>query len=98
MAQQIAQVHSNRVVNILGVNAAGQESEDSLMTTGRTLPWLDDNAQSNVWGSWNVTWRDVVMLNSRNEKIAVYNLTEHDLAVPANYDSLKAMLLRYTGQ
>lgn len=44
-----------------------------------------------------MTYRDVVVLDSGNRVAAVYNLTEHDLSVPANYDSLKALLVRVAG-
>jgi hypothetical protein len=40
-----------------------------------------------------VTWRDVVILDAQNRRVGVYNLTQHNLQTPANYDSLKAMIL-----
>ena len=79
-------------VQILGINAVGAESGNDVMCDGRDLPWLQDTAGEQVWQSWNVTYRDVVILNPQNERVAVYNLTTHDLATPANYDTLKSML------
>lgn len=33
-----------------------------------------------------------MILDSVNEKVTAYNLTDHDLAVETNYDELKALL------
>jgi hypothetical protein len=40
-----------------------------------------------------VTYRDVYVLDENNEVVAIYNLTEHDLAVPDNFEALKTLLL-----
>ncbi len=75
------------------MNADGQESGNDLMVAGRTLPWLQDDAVTNAWGLWGVTWRDVYVLDGENRLVTIYNLTEHDLTDPANYADLKAILL-----
>jgi len=75
------------------VDLQGLDSGNAGMVAGRTLPWLQDEPTVNVWGSWEVTWRDVVVLSPDNRRLAVYNLTQHDLSVPAYYDSLKSLLL-----
>ena len=54
------------------------------------LPLLQDEA--NVWSDWNVTYRDVVILDGNNEAVDVYNLTENDLSDPDNYAALAALL------
>jgi hypothetical protein len=78
---------------LLGINAAGLESQNLEMTNGRTLPWLQDTAAANVWGAWDATWRDVVIVGAASDRRGVYNLTSNDLSVPANYAELKKMLL-----
>jgi hypothetical protein len=80
-------------VRILGVNEAGQESGNPDMCSGRTLPWLQDTRQQNVWGSWRVEFRDVVILDAENRVLRAYNLTTHDLGNPDYYAALKALLL-----
>ena len=75
-------------------NGAGQEAGNATITTGRSLPWLQDTDESGVYGDWQVTYRDVIILDAENRPVAVYNLTTHNLAEPANYDSLKALLLQ----
>jgi hypothetical protein len=79
-------------VQILGVNGIGQEADNAVMTSGRSLPWLQDTSQQNVWSAWRVTWRDVVVLDPSNRVVAVFNLTDHDLRRPAARDSLLQIL------
>jgi hypothetical protein len=83
---------TRRPVRILGVNGAGLEGSNSLMTAGRTLPWLQDTTEQQVWTSWHVTYRDVVVLDARNRAVAVFNLTVHDLHRAAARDSLLQIL------
>ncbi|MBO52710.1 MAG: hypothetical protein CMJ69_18230, partial [Planctomycetaceae bacterium] len=85
-------------INILGVNEVGHESGNSQIIDDRDLPWLqdiDDNGDgaSDTWDSWDVTFRDVVITDAQNEKVAVYNLTNNDLAIPANFAELKQLLI-----
>ena len=58
----------------------------------QTIPLLQDTTTANVWGLWAVTYRDVVILDAQNRKVGVYNLTEHDLSVEANRNTLKSLL------
>jgi len=82
-------------IQFLGINEAGQESGNSQMVDGKVLPLLQDTPQANVWRSWNVTYRDVVIVDAGGRKVDVYNVTTHDLMEPANYDSLRALILRH---
>jgi hypothetical protein len=84
-------------VQILGVNAANVGTGD-FFVAGRTLPWLQDTPAVNAWGLWNVTYRDVVVLDGENKQIAVYNVTVHPLSDAANYAELKAILLNAASQ
>jgi hypothetical protein len=84
-------------VHILGVNEANVGTGD-FFVAGRTLPWLQDTPAVNAWGLWNVTFRDVVVLDSENKQVAVYNVTVHNLADPINYEELKAILLAAANQ
>ena len=79
-------------VRILGVNAAGLEAGNAAVCMNRTIPWLQDVAEQNVWASWGVVWRDVWILDTDNVPVAVYNLTEHTLADPVQYAELKTLL------
>lgn len=85
-------------VQILGVNKIGYEYANDAMTSGRDIPWLqdvdsDDNGSSDVWTSWDVRWRDVVILDAENAKVGTFNLAVHDLQVSDDYNALRQMLV-----
>jgi hypothetical protein len=84
-------------VSLHGVNAAGEEDGNALAVEGRTIPWLQDDETEDVFGSWQVTHRDVIVLDHENRVFAIYNLSTHDLGTPANYEELKALLLEAGG-
>ena len=87
-------------IQIIGINEAGHETGNAGITDGRDLPWLQDvdgedsNQLSDVWrDEWQITYRDVVILNASNEIAGVYNLTSNDLASESSYGELKGMLV-----
>lgn len=80
-------------IEILGVNRSDAAALNSLVVPARKLPWLQDTPEAEAWTAWEVTWRDVRILDSQNRLHAVYNLTSHDLANPANYSTLRQMFL-----
>lgn len=88
-------------IQIVGINEFGQDpaGANDLMTANRTTPWLQDgdsngNQTSDVWyDKWNVTYRDVIVLNGQNEMTDVYNLTSHDLGVAENYATMRDKLI-----
>jgi hypothetical protein len=82
-----------RPIRILGVNEIGLESGNPGITGGRVLPWLQPTAGQDVWGSWQVQYRDVYIVGPGNEHLGTFNLTVHDLADPANYAALRDQLL-----
>jgi hypothetical protein len=97
MQAEILAANPGSKIRIGGVNSADAASGNDLMTEGRVLPWLQDPDDA-VWTSWDVTNRDVVVLDPANSKVAVYNLTVHDLADPANYAELLAILRSAAGE
>lgn len=93
MQKDVDTVATARPIRIFGVNEAGQEAGNDITCVGRTIPWLQDLPRTNVWHLWQVTWRDVIVLDADNRVIQVYNLTDHDLADPANYATLRGILI-----
>lgn len=79
-------------IDILGINKVGYEEYNDKFTTGRFLPWLQDTEEQFVWKAWKAHWRDLVVLDTKNRKLLVYNLTEHDLNEEENYAELKGIL------
>ena len=88
-------------VRILGVNwitvLPDDENGNAGMTEGRDIPWLQDTVLASAWHYWNVTYRDVVILNELNVPVATFNLTEHNLTWSENYEALKALLIEAAG-
>lgn len=94
MQQELAGEGLPLVVQILGINPAGQESGNPQICAGRDLPWLQESASDSVsaWGAWGIVYRDVLILDPENEKVTAYNLTTHDLADSANFAALEALI------
>jgi hypothetical protein len=86
-------------IQIIGINEAGHEIGNPVITDGRELPWLQDvdddaNGLSDVWrDDWEITYRDVFILDASNEVAGIYNLTINDLANEAKYGELREMLI-----
>lgn len=80
-------------IEIAGVNDASKAAFNAVITSGRTIPWLQDTATDNVWTRWQVGYRDLRVLDSQNQLLAVYNLTEHNLSDPSNRAALTQLLL-----
>jgi hypothetical protein len=83
----------------MGINEPNQEPGNASTTNGRDIPWLQDvDANSNgradaAMDLWNMSFRDVVILDGANQKVGTYNLNQHDLANSGNYATLKQMLI-----
>jgi hypothetical protein len=93
MLAEIRATNPNLNVEILGVNMLNDALFNPLVVSQRTLPWLQETAEANAWGKWNVTWRDVRIVDSQGRLHSVYNLTAHDLANEMNRASLKQLFL-----
>ncbi len=65
---------------------------------GLPLPWLSDTKRQDAWHRWDVTWRDVIVTDERNRRVAVFNLTDHDLDFPEEYAALRDLLLDAAGE
>ena len=64
------------------------------MTEDRALPWLQDTVDQDVWNRWQVTFRDVRILDAQNRLYAVFNLTQYDLSYITNRQTLRSLFLR----
>jgi len=98
MQQELDSEQPELGIDILGVNEFGHESGNTLVTTDRDLPWLqdiddNDDGNSDTWDSWDVTFRDVIITDNDNVQIAVYNLTNNDLTNSDNFAALKQLLI-----
>ena len=88
--------HPDAGIYILGINEAGFD-DNKAMYERRDLPWLLDSKEADLWGQWNVTFRDVIILDREGNEAGVFNLTEHNLDDPDEYEALKTLLLDIAG-
>ena len=101
--------HPAAGISIVGLNEVGFEGcvgdEDAFsecpsnmqMCEGRDLPWLQDMPEDDVWGLWEVAYRDVVILDGENRVFAVFNVTQYNLSIAENYAALRSLLLAAAG-
>jgi hypothetical protein len=79
-------------VHLLGVNGMGHESGNAATVDGRVIPWLQDTPEEHAWWTWEVAYRDVVILDGDHIPVATFNLTTFNLSNSVHYDSLKTLL------
>ncbi len=92
MLQELRAAYPAADIRILGVNEAGYESGNSRLPAASALPALQDTYTENVTQAWEVTYRDVVLVDGLGQRVEAYNLTQYSLGVPANYATLKGKL------
>ena len=74
------------------MNGIGLEAANASICAGRDIPWLQDVASEDVWSTWSVTYRDVIILDIDNRVIDIFNVTNQDLENPTHYAALKEIL------
>ena len=97
MQMEIDDMGLSVAVRIHGINQVGHEKGNATACQGKDSPWLQEVPEEPVWNTWDPTYRDVIILDEENKVLAIYNLTENNLSVPANYEALKSMLVGYAG-
>lgn len=86
------------IIRIVGNNQIGAEGSNPTIVAGRDIPWTQDTAAQHVWTQWRVVYRDVIILDTDNVPVGVFNLTSHDLANPVHYATMKEMLKAAAGE
>ena len=93
MQDELNNEYPNLNITLIGVNEDGFSSGNASINTVADLPLINDNGTDQIWNTWGVTFRDVVILNEENQIVASYNLTTNSLNTSSNYDALKALLV-----
>ena len=88
MKARLAAEHPELEVDIVAVNGAEYAASLEAVFADTTIPVVQDSDRVRVWRAWEADWRDVYVLDRENAVSAVYNLTDNDLADPANQDAL----------
>lgn len=87
-----------QIIGVDGIGLVGADHTCDGFCTDRTIPWLEDAADKNVWTLWGVTYRDVFVLDPENKSVKVYNLSVNNLADPAKYAELKNIIATLADQ
>ena len=82
---------------LIAVNEVGHESGLATMGGLGDLPLLQDTTGVAAWTAWDVTYRDVVLLDGDNYEVGVFNLTTYDLGDPTNYQALSDLITAELG-
>lgn len=88
-------------IGIIGVNEFGFDGNNQGFSDGRDIPWLQDtdsnsNSISDVWyDSWNVEYRDVIIVDEANDEMERYNVTTFNLATPENFETLRDLFIEH---
>jgi len=98
MQAEILDANPSSKIRIVGVNLAGQEAGNGLASAGRILPLLQDDPSTDAWTAWHAAWRDVIILDADNDAVGVFNLTDHNLSVRVEYDTLLDFLRATAGE
>jgi hypothetical protein len=98
MQRELLTENPSTKIRRLGLNEAGYEAEVPTAVLNRSIPYLQDTPEQNVWAAWAVTYRDVVILDVENVHVDTYNLSSNDLADPVNYEELKLRLKAAAGE
>ena len=93
MQQELQEQYPSLDIQIIGVNENGFSSGNSSVAAAASLPLIQDNATDQIWSTWGVTFRDVVILNEDNQIVATFNLTQYSLGNSTNYNNLKSLLV-----
>lgn len=85
-------------IQLVGINAKGQEAANEATTEGRELPWLQDvDANQDGLGDaaalWSPSYRHVYVLDQDNVQVAAFDVDAKDLNQAENYAALRALLV-----
>tara|TARA_B100000683_G_scaffold250002_1_gene264716 strand:- start:151 stop:831 length:681 start_codon:yes stop_codon:yes gene_type:complete len=77
----------------LAVNATAHEDAMEALAEQGSLPILQDEEDVDLWGQWQINYRDVVVVDANLKPIARINLTKNSLDDEPVYDALKSLIV-----
>lgn len=75
------------------INEVGFEHGQEDMATLVDLPLLQDTRDENAWNDWNVTYRDIIVLDEKGRFVGTHNVSANDLTNPASLETLENLLM-----
>lgn len=97
MQDELDATYPHLAIDLLIINEDGHESGLDDLYAVTDLPVVQDDETALVWDAWDATWRDTWVLDAENVPVGVYNLTEHDLSDPDEYQGLVDLLVTAAG-
>ena len=70
-----------------------KEAGNDLITVEGDLPWLQDTPETNVWDLWGVEYRDVILVDSNQVVVSIYNVSLNDLTKEQTYDEFYQLVV-----
>ena len=85
-------------MNFIGINGYAYINDNyGPMIDGRVLPWTQDIPEVDVWGTWDATIRDFVIVDRNGNEYARVNLTPNNpdpnFTCGVNYQNIKNLIL-----
>lgn len=85
-----------------GINYDTDDYSD--MVDGTIIPWTQDTEQYDIWDAWDISLRDLVVLNREGFEITRINLSTYGIdssgigECTGNYETIKNLLLEFREQ
>lgn len=79
MHEELRDELQSDMVEILAVNEIGYDNFEYVDTVSSQLPWVQDVEEVNAWDLWEITYRDLVILDQDNIFLTTYNLTDNPM-------------------
>ena len=92
MQQELLDLEPSVPVSVIGINAHDKTTTESFVAE-RTLPWLQDTEEADVWDAWGIKYRDILIVDEQNFPIQAFNLTEYNLTEEQHYQHVLQELL-----
>jgi hypothetical protein len=80
-------------IEIVGINYYTDSSFNPSITSGNSIPWLQDTLSVGAWTRWGAAKDDLRIVDSLNRPWTNYSLIQHDLTLAENREALKQLFL-----
>lgn len=93
MQQDLKAAAPDLNIEIIGMNLTNKAAFNSAMTSGRTIPWLQDTVEDHARQNWGALNDEIWILDWNNRLYAKYDLLAHNLQLTSNRAELRALFL-----
>lgn len=94
MATRLQSEEPAAAITILGINQAGRESANDVITDGHTLAWLQDTDEADVFGAWPPgQMRELKVVGPDGTVAGVFDLNTQDPADASVQTEIEDLML-----